>query len=132
MTPIPNQNNQGRRDVTTGKFLVRPLQWWGGILSPGWNRVVSESLGMTAVARSPLQLRLCVLLTNNIFPFFRDSPFLRDSPCVSIQDLRENLFRDKFENFKTQTQSGSSKSMMGSSDSVRQVSQWLVCIVKND
>ena len=75
MTPIPNQNNQGRRDVTTGKFLVRPLQWRGGILSPGWNRVVSESLGMTAVARSPLQLRLCVLLTNNIFPFLGIRPF---------------------------------------------------------
>ena len=65
--------------------------------------------------------------------------FFRDSPCVSIQDLRENLFRDKFENSKsqiqTQTQSGSSprssKSIMGSSDSVRQVSQWLVCIIKN-
>ena len=55
--------------------------------------------------------------------------FFRDSPCVSIQDLRENLFRDKFENSKTQ--SGSSKSMMGSSDSVRQISQWLVCIIKN-
>ena len=57
--------------------------------------------------------------------------FFRDSPCVSIQDLRENLFREKFENSKTQTQSGSSKSMMGSSDSVRQISQWLVCIIKN-
>ena len=57
--------------------------------------------------------------------------FFRDSPCVSIQDLRENLFRGNFENSKTQTQSGSSKSMMGSSDSVRTISQWLVCIIKN-
>jgi hypothetical protein len=41
------------RDVTTGKFLMQPLQWWGRIYPPppGWNRVkVSENLGATAVA----------------------------------------------------------------------------------
>ena len=39
------------RDVTTGKFLVRPLGWLGRICPPGWNRVkVSESLGATMVA----------------------------------------------------------------------------------
>ena len=39
------------RDVTTGKFQVRPHQWWAESAPPGWNRVrVSENLGATAVA----------------------------------------------------------------------------------
>ena len=40
------------RELTTGKFLVRPLQCWGRICPlPGWNRVkISENLGATAVA----------------------------------------------------------------------------------
>ena len=38
------------RDVTTGKFLVRPLQWWAESALPGSNRVkVPENLGSTAV-----------------------------------------------------------------------------------
>ena len=39
------------RDVTTGKFLVRPLQWWAESAPLGWDRVkVSENLGATWVA----------------------------------------------------------------------------------
>ena len=39
------------RDVTTGNFLVRPLQWWAESALPGSNRVkVPENLGSTAVA----------------------------------------------------------------------------------
>ena len=39
------------RNVTTGKFMVRPLQCWGRIYPPNWNSVkVSENLGATIVA----------------------------------------------------------------------------------
>ena len=36
---------QHMTDVATGKFMMRPLRWWGRICPPGWNRVeVSEIL----------------------------------------------------------------------------------------
>ena len=39
------------RDVTMGKFFVRPLRWWGRICPPSWKRVkVYENLGATLVA----------------------------------------------------------------------------------
>ena len=38
------------RDVTTGKYLLRPLRWWAESAPLVWDRVkVSENLGATAV-----------------------------------------------------------------------------------
>ena len=55
------------RDVTTGKFLVQPLQWLGRICPPGWNRVkVSENLGATPVSQvAPVDTSLDVSLFDN-------------------------------------------------------------------
>ena len=39
------------RDVTTGKYLLRPLWWWAVSAPLGWDRVkASENLGATSVA----------------------------------------------------------------------------------
>ena len=60
------QNLGTIRDVTTGKFLVQPLRWWGRIFPPGWNRVkVSENLCATAVAPiAPLVTSLTIINKN--------------------------------------------------------------------
>ena len=42
---------RSRKDVTTGKYLLRPLRWWAESAPLSWDRVkVSENLGGTAVA----------------------------------------------------------------------------------
>ena len=57
------------RDVTTGKFLVQPLQWLAESAPLGWDRVkVSDNLGATVVAMvAPVDISLvCTLLPKKL------------------------------------------------------------------
>ena len=72
------------RDVTAGKFLMRPLRWWAESAPPSWDRVrVSENLGATAVApvapadtslHIPSLVKECFVMSHNIGHYGCHSP----------------------------------------------------------